>query len=224
MTTIAFDIDGTIFDCGDIVADAFNEGARRFGQIHGLTLRMASRDEIMSVVGIPTDEIFTLLYPEVAAKKQPELLQTCQQALSAMVRQGRGLLFDDVKSIIHSLHADSYRFFAASNGTREYISAILETYGLMHYFINPLIVIGGPIRSKSDIIRHYIEHIMDGDRVIMVGDRLSDLNAALDNDIPFIGCAFGHMGASEIENQPWIAHHFTDIPVLVRKIEEGVWG
>lgn len=220
MTTMAFDIDGTLFDCGDIVADAFNEGARRFGAIHGVKLRIASREEIMSVVGKPTEEIFKRLYPEIGTDKQPELLQTCQLALSGMVRQGGGLLFDDVKTVMKSLHDDSYRFFAASNGTIEYISAILETHDLIRYFMKPLIVIGGSIINKTDIVRHYIEHVLDGDPVIMVGDRQSDLEAARDNGIPFIGCAFGHMGSSEVEGERWIARKFKDIPALVKQIEE----
>ncbi len=219
MTAIAFDIDGTIFDCGDIVADAFRDGARRFGRLNGYALRAASRDEIMDIVGIPTDEIFRRLYPEVPDDKQVELLSICQEELSGMVRRGGGLLFDGVPRTVNTLHDDGYRLFAASNGTCEYITAILETHGLLDYFVMPLIVIGGHIKSKSDIVRHYVENVLDTEPVIMVGDRFSDLKAARDNGIPFIGCAFGHMGSSEIEDQRWIARNFNDIPALIRKIE-----
>jgi len=222
MTAIAFDIDGTIFDCGDIVADAFREGARIFGEIRGLAMSNPSRDEIMGVVGIPTEEIFRRLYPEAGSDGRHELMRLCQKALSDMVRGGGGILFEGVKEVFEKLNQDSYRFFAASNGTLEYITAILETHGLMRYFHQPLIVIGGGIRNKSDIVRYYIDKVLDGEPVIMVGDRISDLEAARDNNIPFIACAFGHMGTSEIEGERWIARHFREIPALVKEIEAEI--
>ena len=129
----------------------------------------------MDIVGIPTDEIFRRLYPEVPDDKQAELLGICQEELSGMVRRGGGLLFDGVPRTVKTLHDDGYRLFAASNGTCEYITAILETHGLLDYFVMPLIVIGGHIKSKSDIVRHYVENVLDTEPVIMVGDRFSDL-------------------------------------------------
>ncbi len=221
MTAIAFDIDGTIFDCGDIVADAFRAGARSYGEIHGLAMSSPSRDEIMSVVGIPTEEIFGRLYPEVGPGGRPELMRLCQSALSDMVRNGGGLLFEGVEEVLEELVEKGYRLCAASNGTLEYITAVLETHGLLRHFFKPLMVIGGGIRSKSDIVRYYRDWALESHRLIMVGDRMSDLRAALDNDVPFIGCAFGHMGPAEIEGQPWIARNFREIPALVREIEKA---
>ncbi len=218
MTILAFDIDGTIFDCGDIVGDAFAEGARVFGTKYGMDLPVYSGEEIMSVVGIPTGEIFRRLYPSVTPGRQGELMDLAQEALSAMVRGGGGILFDGVKPVMKKLHDECFSIHAASNGTIDYITAILETHGLMRYFYQPLTVLGGSVTSKSDIVRNIIAHASPGETVIMIGDRSSDLEAARNNGIPFIACAFGHMGESEIEGERWIARRFADIPGLVERI------
>jgi phosphoglycolate phosphatase-like HAD superfamily hydrolase len=221
MTILAFDIDGTIFDCGDIVGDAFAEGARVFGEKYSMDLPVHSGADIMSVVGIPTGEIFRRLYPSVPQSRQGELMDLAQEALSDMVRRGGGILFDGVKPVMKKLYDEGCSIHAASNGTIEYIAAILETHGLMHYFNQPITVLGGSVTSKSDIVRNIIGHASPGKKVIMIGDRYSDLEAARNNGIPFIACAFGHMGESEIEGERWIARRFAEIPGLVGRIVGG---
>jgi phosphoglycolate phosphatase-like HAD superfamily hydrolase len=53
----------------------------------------------------------------------------------------------------------------------------------------------------------------------MIGDRKSDIEAARDNGIPFIGCAFGHLGSTEIEHERWVARRFDEIPARIHDIE-----
>jgi len=57
--------------------------------------------------------------------------------------------------------------------------------------------------------------------LIMVGDRYTDLAAAKENGIPFIGCAFGHTGADEIEGEKYIVENFREIPEMLKKIEDN---
>ncbi len=221
MTTLAFDIDGTIFDCGDIVAHAFSEGARIFAAEYGIALPDYSSKEIMRVVGLPTDKIFSMLYPMLDAHHRHILLKESQKALAAMVRNGGGRLIEGVRETLENLSKKGYRICAASNGTKEYIEAILTTHDLFQYF-EPLVVIDDNHENKSAIVRHYLQQAAAGERFIMIGDRQSDIDAARDNGIPFIGCTFGHMGSSEIENERWIARKFEDIPALVQEIENAV--
>ncbi|MCX7679122.1 MAG: HAD family hydrolase [Spirochaetes bacterium] len=219
MTTLAFDIDGTIFDCTHIVAKAFSHGAEVFSAQHGIPLVHYSSEEIMRVVGLPTDAIFKILYPSLKDAQRRELVQKSQQALAEMVRNGEGALIEGAKETIEMLFNSGYRMCAASNGTREYIEAILETHGLSRFFL-PLMVIDEKIKTKSDIVKYYMERSPAGELFIMIGDRKSDSDAARDNGIFFIGCAFGHMGLLEIGHEKWIAHRFCDIPGLVRQIEQ----
>lgn len=220
MTCVAFDIDGTIYDCGDIVVDAFQEGARKYGELHGSGIETPSREEILRYVGIPTDEIFVNLYPMLGPAAQMELNDLSMESLSAMVRGGGGVLYDGVRETVEDLFRGGRRILAASNGKLPYIKAILETYGLMEFFEGPLVVVGDTLNDKSDIVRHYLEHRCNGELLVMVGDRESDVRAAKVNGVPFIGCAFGHAGTEEMKGERWIVENFRDIPDVVKAIED----
>jgi phosphoglycolate phosphatase len=220
MTCVAFDIDGTIYDCGDIVVDAFQKGARRYGELHGAGIATPSRGEILRHVGIPTDEIFVNLYPMLGAVAQRELNDLSMESLSALVRDGGGILYEGVREIIEGLFREGRRILAASNGKLPYIEAILETYGLIEFFEEPLVVVDNELKDKSDIVRHYLDHRCNGELLIMVGDRESDVRAAKVNGVPFIGCAFGHAGTDEIRGERWIVEDFSAIPGVVKAIED----
>ncbi|HPB83340.1 MAG TPA: HAD family hydrolase [Spirochaetota bacterium] len=220
MTCVAFDIDGTIYDCGDIVVDAFQEGARRFGELHRADIATPSREEILQHVGIPTDEIFVNLYPLLGAAAQRELNDLSMESLSALVRDGGGILYEGVRETITQLFTEGKRILAASNGKLPYIKAILETYGLVEFFEEPLVVVDDELNDKSDIVRHYLDHRCNGELLIMVGDRESDVRAAKVNGVPFIGCAFGHAGTEEIRGERWIVEDFSEIPDVVKAIED----
>ena len=52
----------------------------------------------------------------------------------------------------------------------------------------------------------------------MAGDRLSDKQAACENNIPFIGCAYGHAGTKEILPAAQVAYTPGDIEQCIQNI------
>lgn len=220
MTYLAFDIDGTIYDCGDIIVDAFHEGIgqfmKEFPQYH---LSVPDKESILSLVGMPTDLIFKRLFPGLEDSVYGLIENHCTISESRLVRKGGGRIFEGVYETLKKLYHDNYKLLVASNGRRPYIDAILSTHRLAEFFKEPMVVVNDKtIKSKTDIIRYYKENVSRDETLIMIGDRSSDRLAAIENSIPFIGCSFGHAGDSEIDS-PWIAESFSDIPALVRKIE-----
>jgi phosphoglycolate phosphatase len=220
MTYLAFDIDGTIYDCGDIIVDAFHEGIGQFmREFPNYHIAVPEKDSILSLVGTPTDLIFKRLFPGLKDSDYGLIEDRCTVSLSRLVRKGGGRIFEGVYETIKKLYDDKYTLLVASNGRRAYIEAILSTYRLAKFFKEPLIIVNDKtIKNKTDIIKYYKDNISRIETLIMIGDRSSDRIAAIENSIPFIGCAFGHAGDSEIDS-PWIAESFTDIPDLVKKIE-----
>ncbi len=222
MTYLAFDVDGTLYDCGDIVLEAFQRGARAYRRMYpGAPVHDPTQGEIITVIGIPTDEIFQRLYPELDVRGQSLMNDLCTHELSQMVREGGGHLFEGVTETLRSLTTAGYVLLLASNGKKPYLDAILQTHGLEALFSPPVILIDGNIRNKRDIVQRYKTGIAAGSPLIMIGDRHSDRDAAEDNGIPFIGCAFGHAGASEIEDTQWVVHDFREIPGQVMNILNG---
>ena len=208
---LAFDIDGTIYDAGDILEESFRDGVLSFIE-NGFakSLAIPTRDEIIATLGLTLDDIFTTLFPLLDEDERVKLYHICTDNLVNMIREKKGRLIDGVDETLNKLHAMNFNMLVASNGARDYVEAILETYNIKRFFSEPFIYAEGRIKNKTDIIRRYIK-LNPERKLIMIGDRATDLDAAKDNNIPFIGCAFGHAGDDEIKGEKYIVHNFADI-------------
>ncbi|PKL16882.1 MAG: hypothetical protein CVV49_13890 [Spirochaetae bacterium HGW-Spirochaetae-5] len=217
---LAFDIDGTIYDAGDILEESFRLGIETFVESgEDSSIHVPTREEITVTLGYPLGEIFMMLFPALEIHKRNELAVLCTVNLVKMIKEKKGSLIDGVDETIKTLNSMKYKMLVASNGARAYVEAILETYDLKKYFSEPFIYPEGTIKNKTDIIGSYIK--LNPDReLVMIGDRYTDLAAAKENGIPFIGCAFGHAGVDEIEGEKYIVHDFRDIPGILERIKE----
>ena len=215
---LAFDIDGTIYDAGDILEESFREGVINFIESgFSKSLDIPTRDEIIATLGLTLDDIFSTLFPLLDRDERVELYHICTDNLVRMIREKKGRLIEGVDETLKRLNSMNFNMLVASNGAREYVEAILETYDIKRFFSEPFIYAEGPINDKSDIVKRYLE-LNPERRVIMIGDRATDLAAARDNNIPFIGCAFGHAGADEIKGEKYIVHNFRGIIDILKNI------
>jgi len=217
---LAFDIDGTIFDVSEMIVDSFQNGINNFLLKHkDLSIDMPSKEGIVSVLGIPIDEIFVRLFPSLTPPLQKEMNEFCTETLVKDIRLGYGKIFFGVEEVLQQFYQKGYTLTVASNGRSEYIEAILKTYGLLNLFSKPIAYLNNELDSKSHIVKYYIDNLLSkDDLIIMIGDRFTDREAAESNNIPFVGCSFGHTGDVELKGIKWIVHDFREIPDVVEQI------
>ena len=206
MTCLAFDLDGTIYDCKDIIVDAFRQGIAEFIQYSHKNIKIPDKDKIISKAMLDEN-----------VSKWQNINEYCTKALVEMVNNGGGEIFDEVTPILRKFHSEGYGIFVASNGNINYIEAILKSNKLDYYFSQPIISLN--IKDKTEIVKYYKDYICNDKLLIMIGDRESDKIAAWDNNIPFIGCSFGHADGIELQGVKWIATKFSYIYAFVKKIE-----
>jgi phosphoglycolate phosphatase len=193
---IAFDLDGTLYDCGAIVAPAFVRGAQRFIEKTSLRINLPTSEQIRVLLGVPTEEIFKSLFPGLSADEYALVNSLCENELCADVRAKKGVLYNGVHELAAYFNSKGYTQIIASNGQLPYIQAVLETYSLAGFFKPVVCIDKAGIGNKDGIVAHYKK--LYGERMVMIGDRYTDRDAARHNSIPFVGCAFGHTGESEI--------------------------
>lgn len=221
MIYIAFDIDGTLYDCSTIVGDAFAQGIDEFLKNHPeLDINKPSTQEIVNLVGTPVNEIFYTLFPVLPYNLVQQLNDICTNKLSTMVLQKKGIILQGVIETIPILYNKGYTLLTASNGRKKYVQAILDAYELSHYFFNIVALEDKGLHNKTQLLTYYKNSLYDCKQLIMVGDRTNDMVAAQNNGLPFIACAFGH-NAHEVEHCRWIAHSFYEIPQIVERIIEN---
>ena len=222
-TYLAFDIDGTIYDAAPIVVDAFRNGVIRSGQALGRAdIQPPEKEAIINSLGTPTDKIFDMFFPKLSREERYVVNDACNDSFVDLISGGGGCLMDGAYEVLENFYKDGCIILPASNGRREYVTAILKTFDIEKFFGDTMLFVEGDIRDKSGILSLYKKFLLPGDILIMIGDREPDLAAAYINNVPFIGCAFGHAGDNEMKGERRIAYSFRDIPRLVNEIEDSL--
>jgi phosphoglycolate phosphatase len=220
---LAFDIDGTLFDISDAVVEGFRLGIERFMSSHPeIHVPLPGFDEIVRLLGIPIPIIFKTLFPGMSEGNQQEINDACNDTLSLLIRRGKGRIMEGVPETMRVLHEKKYIMLAASNGRKEYIESVLETYDIAQYFSPPFMYLDNTIRYKTELVRYYRDNVSKGSLLIMIGDRITDRAAASGNGIPFIACSFGSIHEHEIAGTRWVVRNFREIPGVIEEIISGV--
>jgi len=114
-------------------------------------------------------------------------------------------------------HADTYPMFVASATPQAELKRIVDSRGLSRFFKG---VFGAPV-SKGRHIRHVLdEYGFDANRVIMVGDAMSDYEAAMETGVKFIARMHEDNQALFPENTVKIAD-CTNLAEAIRMMDES---
>ncbi len=217
---LAFDMDGTIFNGSSIVVDAFSRGIMEASEVLGKKMTAPDRNAILKMVGCPAEDIYRTFFKDLKADELTAVGNICSRSFVNIINAGGGELVPGVLPAMEELCGEGCISLTASNGRKAYVEAIMSSFGLDRFFDSKenLLFCEGSIPDKTVILSIYRKRIRPDDLIIMIGDREFDRNAAHANNVPFIGCAFGHAGEDEIRGEKWIVHSFSEIPSSVKEI------
>jgi len=219
---IAFDLDGVIYSSEPFLGDAYrdaiaNVNARRPGSFP----RVPTTREVLDHVGWPVPVILERLFPAVDPVAVQLLYVETLAVIGAYVRRGAGVLFPGVAESLTRLRDAGCTLVIASNGRHAYIEAVLESNHLTAYFADLLTVERGTMRTKADLLRGYrARYALPVERLLMIGDRASDVEAAAAVGCRFIGCDYGHGYRHEIEAAGSLVAAFDQLPAAVERLLE----
>lgn len=213
-TSIIFDMDGTLFQTNLILEPALEatfEILRSNGKWVGTTPIEKYRD----IMGVPLPVVWATLCPKHSAAQHIESNHLFQEALIEQIKKGRGALYMGVEETLKQL-AGSYPLYIASNGQTAYLQAIVEQYQLKRFiqgvYSIDLIASG----NKAELVQLVkVENNIETGYV--VGDRSSDIHAALDNQLKSIGVRFDFAQESELERADYIVNDFNDILHIIKE-------
>lgn len=164
--SIFFDLDGTLWDCFELLKKLWKQEANADFQksFMGLTSK-----EISQQTGLSLDEINRL------QSKELDFIQNNDPKIYKGVIEG-------VKKL-----ASRYKLFIVSNCQKGYIDAFLQKTGLQPYIIDFRYEQKDKSTNIADLIAEY-----GLSEPIMIGDTMSDLKAAQNNNILFIQARYGY--------------------------------
>ncbi len=187
---IIFDLDGTLWDSRQQVADAWNITLKRLGE----DFRMITVEDLTRTMGMLMEDIFLKLFPHLPREKVLEAGRICCDEEVEYVAGHAGLLYDGVRETLKDL-SGRFPLAVASNCQAGYIEALYPSCGLGGYFKdreNP----GRTGLPKADNIRLVAER--NGMKSpVYVGDTAGDADASRKAGVPFIYASYGFGSVEE---------------------------
>ncbi len=192
---VVFDLDGTLNQTMLYAEEAHRLALEHFGVTH------LSGEEIISYFGARPQDYVKDMLPDFTHEQHEEYHKIVAKYEQELMRV-HGKEFDGVTESLISLRADNYLIAVCSNSSNRYISSVLKALNLTEYvdLIQELL----PNMIKDDTLRILLNEVKP-DKACMVGDRIYDKNAAMTNNIPFIGCGYGY-NEEEVKNSDYTVY------------------
>ncbi|KWX79028.1 HAD family hydrolase [Paenibacillus jilunlii] len=198
MDSMIFDLDGTLWDSLDVVADVWNRVLSEYkGSIGEVT-----KEDLRGIMGLQADEAGRKMFPDLDEEAQQKILGQCYEVECVSLAERGGKLFEQLEEVLKVLSA-KYKLFIVSNCQAGYIEAFYEYHQLQKYFVdfeNP----GRTGLSKGENIKLVMER-NNLKSPVYVGDTEKDLKAARDAGIPFV---FASYGFGEVSDYDYVIHSF----------------
>lgn len=191
MDSIIFDVDGTLWDSTEIVAQAWTECLKQ----KGISMEITS-DKLKGLFGQLLPDIAKQLFPDKSQEEQLSLIDSCCQAEHVALTRQCAPLYPELEKTLQIL-CQKYPLFIVSNCQAGYIEVFLYATGFSKYFKGHLCP-GDTGKDKAGNIRQIMKdfHLQ---APVYIGDTLGDYNACKKADVSFIFAAYGFGDVPECE-------------------------
>ncbi|OZM57576.1 nucleosidase [Lottiidibacillus patelloidae] len=214
-TSFIFDMDGTLFQTNKILEVSLEDTFKYLRSIE-LWEKETPIDKYRKIMGVPLPIVWETLLPNHSNEIRVKANEIFHEKLIVNIKSGNGALYPNVKTIFKYIKSQNCSIFIASNGQTEYLNAIVnhynldkwvkETYSIQH--VNSL--------NKADLVNEIIKkyEIKNG---AVIGDRLSDINAAKENNLLAVGCRFDFAQEEELKQANLVIDNLLDLKELIIK-------
>lgn len=192
---LLFDLDGTITDSFESVANCFCYALKHFG------IEVKNISELRPALGPPLKDSFINLYglSEEDAKTAVEKYRERYKIYNTLENK----LYDGIDDILNKLQKEGYKLILATSKPEEYAVKILKYFNLDKYFYDICGASFDKSRSEKEDVLNYLlakNKINDLKNAVMIGDRKYDLEAAEALGLDAIGVLYGYGDIEELSS------------------------
>ena len=184
MDSIIFDVDGTLWDSTEIVAQAWTWYLQTREHMD-ITL---TSQRLMSLFGQLLPDIARQLFPDVSEEEQLRLIDGCCQAEHRALLKECAPLYEDLEKALALLSA-KYSLYIVSNCQSGYIEVFLEATGFGKYFKGHLCNGDNNLDKGSNIALIAQNYSMESP--VYVGDTMGDFLSCRKAGVPFVFASYG---------------------------------
>jgi phosphoglycolate phosphatase-like HAD superfamily hydrolase len=209
-----FDLDGTLFQSETILVPAYE---RTFEKLQEMGLHVGEVppvERMLACLGMMLDAIWDRIWPGMPEQTKRVADDIFMKYQLEALEGGLGRLYPGVAETLQALHDAGVRLFVASNGQEKYVDRVVDRLGLGDLFEDLYSAGKYQTASKVDLVRMLLDRY-EVKTAWMVGDRSSDVEAGLANELVVIGCAYATFGApAELDGSTVIIRTFDELLAL----------
>lgn len=208
LTSIVFDLDGTLVDSSPGIATSLAIAFRAVG-------RVMPQVDIRKVIGPPIRIIARRVEPSLS-DAELDNIEPVYRADYDTEGWRNTLIFDGVADSLSLLRSHGLRLFIVTNKPRIPTNLVLDQFGLRSFFHETLTRDGRSpaFTSKAEMLATLIEqHQLEPHSTLMVGDTIEDQETARANHVPFLFVTYGF---GSIESASLSIDRFTDLTTCLK--------
>lgn len=191
---IFFDLDGTLSDSAPGIVNAVVYALEKMGTPVG------DRTRLKKFVGPPLFDSFR----DIIGYSQEETDRAVKYFREYYRSRGifENTMYPGIDTLLQKLRAAGQTPVVATSKPEDFARQILERYGIAQYFA---CICGSTMdetrTKKAEVVAYALETCgsPDPSRVVMVGDRLHDVQGAKQNGVACIGVLYGYGSRGELE-------------------------
>jgi phosphoglycolate phosphatase-like HAD superfamily hydrolase len=215
---LIFDMDGTLFQTDKILELALDDAFSRLRLLNKWDTATPI-DKYREIMGVPLPKVWETLLPIHSNEERGQTDAYFLERLIENIRNGKGALYPNVKEVFSYLIENNCSIYIVSNGLTDYLKAIVSSYNLDNWVTETFSIQQIESLNKSDLVQSIIKKygITNG---AVVGDRLSDINAAKDNGLVSIGCNFDFAQEDELSEADIVIDDLIELQKIVPKLNK----
>ena len=205
---IIFDLDGTLWDATAGITAAWQEVI----DSEKIDVKL-TREAVKGCMGLPMDEIFLRLLPNIGDDLRAKMQQKCQQYENEYLSRHGGVLYPNVEQTLSALKNSGYDLYIVTNSQDGYVEAFFDSMKLRRYFTD-YEMFGRTGLLKAENIRLVIAR--NGvDNAVYVGDAQGDYDSSKAAKIPFV---FASYGFGQVADYEYSVDSFDKLPEIIGRI------
>jgi phosphoglycolate phosphatase len=206
--SIILDLDGTIWDSTEEVAEAFREVIKN--KYPEVTDEVTAK-RLKGLFGQLLNDIAVQLYRSVPPERAIKIMEECCEYECQYLAKHNGRLFPGIEHTIEELYK-SYKLFIVSNCQEGYIQCFFAANPHLEKYFTDYEYPGRSGKAKAENIRLVVLR-NNLKKPIYVGDTAGDAKAAREAGLPFIYARYGFGDFQEFD-------HAIDKPLELLEILE----
>ncbi|SFJ87485.1 MULTISPECIES: HAD family hydrolase [unclassified Bacillus (in: firmicutes)] len=217
LQSLIFDMDGTLFQTEKILELSLDD---TFNHLRSLNLwdTVTPIDKYREIMGVPLPKVWEALLPNHSIEVREQTDAYFLERLVENIRNGKGALYPNVEEVFSYLKENNRSIYIASNGLTEYLQAIVSYYNLDNWVTETFSIQQIQTLDKGDLVKTIIKKY-DIKRAAVVGDRLSDINAAKDNGLIAIGCNFDFAQEDELAQADFVINDLIELKTILPEMK-----